>query len=202
MSRTVSKDHAQMFVADWRQRLLSASLEAEQPSKRQARFEAVLGWTEKSPPASVSANLGRALAGYISALQLDRRNHAKVYPAIDAWIVRFLLTRGPELLISEATRRTHLANIRDGHRRRARADHGYRAATIEMPAAAWKELGRIRDSRGMRTLGAAVAALISEAGAAKSTDREVRSRSATVAPTLFTADALPPRRRRPPNDAT
>jgi macrodomain Ter protein organizer (MatP/YcbG family) len=140
--------------------------------------------------------------GLDALLAAQRSDHAGSHgehSAVDAWIVRFLLTRGTRLLTSEAARLAHLARIRDRSRRHEDAERGHRAATIAMPSAAWDALERIRKDRGLPSLGKTLAALISETAASKTaaskTKGRGRGKEATTPDLLDQLGPLPNERR-------
>jgi hypothetical protein len=176
MSRTVSEDHAREFVVEWRQRLLKLHLDTLRPGRRRDLFEDVLGWRGKPQPHGMVARISSGLDTLLAALRSDRAGTHGDSPALDAWIVGFLLTRGPSLLTSEAARLAHLARIRDGNRRHDYAERGHRAATIVMPSAAWDALERIRNDRGLPSLGRTLAALIRETAAANTPASRAKAR--------------------------
>jgi hypothetical protein len=63
--------------------------------------------------------------------------------ALRVWIKSFLITPGPELLITEGMRRLRLARLRDTDRRRLHAERGLHAATVELPQETWLQLHEV-----------------------------------------------------------
>ncbi len=147
MGRPHSPEHRQAVVDDWRRRLVVVAW-------RQSRGVGdgqLLALTIGIDWAAANATQRRRLRAAIRTLRVavEPASGASARPDhLDAWIDRYLVRPGVDLLLSGALRRTVLDRARDAHRRQVHGDRGFRSARLEMSEESWTRLKAIRAELG------------------------------------------------------
>jgi len=168
MGRRHSPKHYQTVVDNWRDRLLTV-VWVRRGSGNAQLLAATLGIDAAASDTVHWKRLRDAAVLLHRAIVAVSDGSARP-DALDEWIDRYLLRRGPTPLLSDAQRRRTLARVRDASRRQAHAERGLHSARIEMRIESWTRLEAIRaeletGATGKVTFGGALERIIAAYGA-------------------------------------
>ena len=167
MGRTISAEHRGALIAYWAERLRDC--EPTGPALRR------LLRPDQAGQSPADANTVRQCARAAAALRAEKGDAAR-----QGWIGRFLVDRGPDLLIDDGRRRAALATVRDRARRDRRRAAERHVVQMVLGAADLRRLRSFAEVARCASLSEAIVRLIRDAAGVPRRNRKGPPASSTA----------------------